>query len=441
MRHRKETATSPRARWLVVPGLLTVLAWPAAGQSLLDRTPNVTGGWVGARNSVYFTFMHRFNNSGEPLRQVTNRPTFLLAYAPGFPVLIGAQYATRSDVVARIPNEWEAFARVRLLQEREGRPIEIAAQGAYNHAAESLDGELSAAARVGPLRVLGAARALQSGYGGDARFALAGGATLRLGNWFALAGDLGKLLDADSTEKAAWGLGIHIGIPLTPHTLSLQATNTNTATLQGASRGADEIRWGFEFTVPVTLARYFGRRGADSPPVVDPAAPPMALDSATRAVLVDSITRAMRLQYEARIREDSLRFALRGDSARLAQQLDSVRRMAREDSIRRETARRAAQDSAQRAQAAAPPRATVRAGMRNLAYEPARLTVAAGTTIIWRNNDQVEHTVTAADRSWDSGTIRPGATWQRTFTRPGTYEFFCTPHPFMKGTVVVRPAP
>src|SRR5881409_2311040 len=45
-----------------------------------------------------------------------------------------------------------------------------------------------------------------------------------------------------------------------PHTLSVQVTNTNTATLQGASRGIDRVRGGFEFTIPFTLSRYFGRR-------------------------------------------------------------------------------------------------------------------------------------------------------------------------------------
>jgi plastocyanin len=411
--------------------LLTNTA-PAVAQSLLDRTPNVTGGWIGAPHSLHFTFLHRFNNSGAPLRQVINRPTFLLAYGASVPLLVGAQYATRSDVVERIPNEWEAFARYRLLSQNAGHPLDLAAQASYNLAAESLDGELSAAAQFGPLRVLATGRALPRAYGGDTRVAVGGGATFRFGNWIALAGDVVHLLDAD--EKTAWGVGLQFGIPLTPHSVSLQATNTNTATLQGSARGSSETRWGFEFTVPIALARYFGRRPRV---VVDPATPPVAPDSAIRAALVDSITRALRLEFEARRREDSLRITLRGDSARLAQQLDSIRRAAREDSVRRaaaDAARRAAEDSARRA-----PTRRVNAGMRNLAFEPARITVDAGTTVVWRNNDQVEHTVTASDRSWDSGIIRPGASWERTFTRPGNFDFYCTPHPFMKGVVIVSP--
>ncbi|MBA2244066.1 MAG: cupredoxin family copper-binding protein [Gemmatimonadetes bacterium] len=78
------------------------------------------------------------------------------------------------------------------------------------------------------------------------------------------------------------------------------------------------------------------------------------------------------------------------------------------------------------------------AGMRNLAYTPARLEIAAGTTVEWRNQDVVAHTVTAEEGGFDSGLIEPGSTWRHTFHEPGIYSFLCTPHPFMKGVVVVR---
>ena len=45
---------------------------------------------------------------------------------------------------------------------------------------------------------------------------------------------------------------------------------------------------------------------------------------------------------------------------------------------------------------------------------------------------------TAIDRSFDSGNMAPGATWRYTFTKPGTYQFFCVVHPFMKGVVIVK---
>jgi plastocyanin len=50
----------------------------------------------------------------------------------------------------------------------------------------------------------------------------------------------------------------------------------------------------------------------------------------------------------------------------------------------------------------------------------------------------VAHTVTAEDRSFDTGEIDSGQTGSLTFSRPGTYRYHCTPHPFMKGEIVVR---
>jgi plastocyanin len=405
---------------------------------MLDRGPNLSDGWIGAPNSIHFNFLHRFNQSGPPRRQVTNRPTFELAYRAPPPLLVGVRYATRSDVVARIPNEWELFARYGALRQDAGAPIDGALTAAWNAAARSVDGEVTLARRQGPLRVIGAARVLGSSFdSGVTRFALAAGASLRLNRWIALAGDAAQLLNDDA--RAAWGGALQIAVPYTPHSLSLQATNTNTATLHGASRGADDIRWGFEFTVPVALGRYFGTRVVAAPPPPPP--PPVDLDSLRHAVadsVTASVTRVLQSEYELRLRldveqraarEDSLRLA-REDSLRIARQ-ESLRAAARADSVRRAEASRAG------AAAARPP---VRASIRNLAYTPARIEVTAGTTIRWTNGDQVDHTVTAVDGSWDSGVIRPGATWERTFTAPGTYDFFCTPHPFMKGIVVVRPA-
>jgi plastocyanin len=79
--------------------------------------------------------------------------------------------------------------------------------------------------------------------------------------------------------------------------------------------------------------------------------------------------------------------------------------------------------------------------MKNLTFLPRRLEIVAGTTVTWKNDDPLDHSVTAVDKSFDSGLLRSGATWNRTFTQPGTYQITCTPHPFMKVTVVVRPQP
>ena len=226
----------------------------ASCQSVLERPPNLSGGWLGARGTLQFNFVHRFGVGDAPLRKVTNSPTFLLAYQLPVPLLIGFNYATSSDIAAAFPNEWEVFARY-------GRSG-VALQAGYNQAAGSADAELTGVRSVGRLRLMAVGRLLSNGYHSDTtRYAVGGGATLRLNRWFALAGDATSLLDKRPGEKMAWGAGLQIAIPYSPHTLSLQVTNTNTATLQGVSRGLDRVRGGFEFTIPFTLNRYFGRRG------------------------------------------------------------------------------------------------------------------------------------------------------------------------------------
>ena len=88
--------------------------------------------------------------------------------------------------------------------------------------------------------------------------------------------------------------------------------------------------------------------------------------------------------------------------------------------------------------AAARTGATVKASMKSIAFQPGRIEIPTGTTVAWTNNDAVQHTVTAVDRSFDSGNMAPGASWPHTFTKPGTYQFFCVVHPFMKGVVIVK---
>ena len=72
-------------------------------------------------------------------------------------------------------------------------------------------------------------------------------------------------------------------------------------------------------------------------------------------------------------------------------------------------------------------------------YSPSTITVVIGVnnTVQWVNNDTAPHTVTATDHSFDSGNLNPGDTWIYTFTKPGTYTYVCTYHPWMKGTVIV----
>jgi plastocyanin len=74
-------------------------------------------------------------------------------------------------------------------------------------------------------------------------------------------------------------------------------------------------------------------------------------------------------------------------------------------------------------------------------YSPATITVVIGVnnTVVCTNNDTVFHTVTAIDRSFNSGTLFSGQSWSHTFTQPGVFVYyFCQYHPWMKGTVIVK---
>jgi plastocyanin len=74
----------------------------------------------------------------------------------------------------------------------------------------------------------------------------------------------------------------------------------------------------------------------------------------------------------------------------------------------------------------------------NMSFSPASLTVTAGTTVMWTNNDNMTHTVTADDDSFDSGNIAMGTKYSKLFSTAGTYSYHCTIHPNMKGTIVVK---
>jgi plastocyanin len=77
--------------------------------------------------------------------------------------------------------------------------------------------------------------------------------------------------------------------------------------------------------------------------------------------------------------------------------------------------------------------------IQGMAFTPSSITVTAGSTIIWTNKDGVPHTVTCNTVSiFDSGSISPGGTWSHTFNNVGTFQYKCTIHPTMTGTVVVH---
>ena len=71
-----------------------------------------------------------------------------------------------------------------------------------------------------------------------------------------------------------------------------------------------------------------------------------------------------------------------------------------------------------------------------MAFYSASLTITAGASVKWTNNDAYSHTVTADDGSFDSGSIAPGGTYSHTFAVAGTYNYHCSIHPGMKASIV-----
>ena len=344
--------------FVCVAALLSLLPKPAPAQGTLERTPNLDDGWTVRPGIIQFNFLHRFEVSPPPFRKITSFPNFHLATGLPWKFNVGLDYATNSTVFTGIPNEYQLSLRRPLFQGMHYGMFRVTGVAAYNFAAQSVDAEIEGAHSFGPVRLLGTVRGFTSGYDAQGSYwGLGGGAVVRLTNWLSLAGDVFSLVNTgDSlTHAAAWGAGAQLRIPYSPHTVSIQFTNTQSGSLEGASRGIRGAHMaGFEFTIPFTLARYFGHK---KPAAVAPA------PTATSTAPVVHIA--------------------------------------------------------------------------NLSFAGGNVRVPVGTTVRWVNEDQVTHSVTADDGSFDSGLIEPGQPFERTFQQAGTYAYHCTPHPFMRGAVVV----
>jgi plastocyanin len=74
----------------------------------------------------------------------------------------------------------------------------------------------------------------------------------------------------------------------------------------------------------------------------------------------------------------------------------------------------------------------------NFAFAPASLTIPAGSTVTWTNKDEEPHTVVSSDgTTFHSPGMDTGATYSFTFANAGTFEYVCSIHPMMHGTVAV----
>lgn len=82
--------------------------------------------------------------------------------------------------------------------------------------------------------------------------------------------------------------------------------------------------------------------------------------------------------------------------------------------------------------------ATVAVSIENYAFQPDPLTIAVGTTVRWTNRDEVLHTVVSNDKLFSSPELQANQHFEFTFKKAGTFAYFCTLHPEMKGKVIVQ---
>jgi len=378
---------------LMALAALATLAAPAGSgaQPLTERTDNLEGAWITNPRNLHFQFSHRFQvfagedpDVGDIFTSgaVSNYPTFDVGYGLFDGVMAGVEYSSSSRVAAGV-NEWQPYVKAAPVRGLGPARLSVAVTGAYNGGSKSLDGAVSAEVRPGPFFLMGEVRGFEDGFrglrpdsaGDRAGLALGAGAGVRLNRYLTLTGDVSDLV-AGPEGETAWSAGLHVGIPYTPHTLSLMATNVSSGTLEGVSVGDGEhVFWGFEFTVPFSgFARWGkifggddgGRRGDGTGP---------------RTAGADSA----------------------GTEARPVRRADRV----------------------------------VEIEVSEFAFDAPTVRVPPGTIVRWVNRDPVAHTATSDAGAWDSNLIGPGETWEREFSEPGRHPYHCTPHPFMTGTVVV----
>jgi len=381
--------------WLPL-GILSAglaLATPGVAQPLTERTPNLEGTWVTSPRNLHFQFAHRFQMAGDDADIgdifgngfLVNYPTFALTYGVVPGVMAGFRYSSKSVVMDQL-NEWQPYLKWAPLQRSGERQWSLSFAGAYNGAASSFDSEISAQGDLWRRVILiGSVRGFTDTFGTDtASLALAGGAGYRINRYITLAADVTSIVAGLDDRPVGWSAGLQFGIPHTPHTFSLMATNVTSGTLQGTSTGVEgEVFWGFEFTVPFSGFARWGKildpdGGTDSPGPVEAAAarPEVSVEPADAGVIVGPAGNPKAVEIE----------------------------------------------------------------IKNFKFDEADLEIVIGTTVRWVNKDPVAHNTTGDRGEWDSPLIGPGETFEVTFTQAGEFAYHCTPHPFMEATIrVVRP--
>jgi plastocyanin len=364
---------------LLLPGL------PLRAQPLTTKTVNLESPVPTPVGQIDFPFTHRFSIFGS---KVTSSPTFTLSTGLTPRISAALRYATSSDVNATQPgafNEWEPLLKTMALSQAAGSPFDLTGMLTYNTSASSTDAALVLARQWGAVTLMGTLKGFSNGYGMGTATAVGTGIRWDLTRYLQLSADLNGVTSgrAAGANPPAWSVATTFEIPYSPHTVSLYVTNANTHTLEGTSRGSANLRGGFEFLVPFTswsrwAAIFVPPPGPLAPEGSPPPTRPMPVPGQQAPTGGPGVPSAMPYQE-------------------------------------------------------------VTVMIEGLKYAPATVTVSAGTTIRWVNQDTMIHTVTSTAGKWDSGNLQPGASWSMRFDEAGTYPYLCTPHPFMTGTVEVRP--
>src|SRR3954453_9861859 len=79
--------------------------------------------------------------------------------------------------------------------------------------------------------------------------------------------------------------------------------------------------------------------------------------------------------------------------------------------------------------------ATIAVRIKDFDFSPATITIKAGSTVVWTNDDSVQHDVTFHGGGISSSVLNRDDTFSHTFSSAGTYRYICSIHPFMHGTV------
>jgi plastocyanin len=85
-----------------------------------------------------------------------------------------------------------------------------------------------------------------------------------------------------------------------------------------------------------------------------------------------------------------------------------------------------------------PSAATAEVKIDNFTFGPQTITVPAGTTVTWTNKDDIPHTSVSTEGVFKSKVLDTDEKFSYTFTKPGTYPYYCTIHPKMTGQIVVK---